>query len=140
MKTLTHKIWSRLRLENGQTFVEFAFVLPILALLLFGILQFGLTFHNYLSITDATRVGARAAAVKRSDPCTAAEDAIHRTVSPKQSSMIVFEADWCEVEDLDGDGTDDSVTIKISYPYRIGLPGFSLPPGDLTASAAERLE
>ena len=42
---------------------EFALVLPILALLLFGIVQFGLVFNNYLTLTDAVRSGARKAAV-----------------------------------------------------------------------------
>ena len=65
MQIRTHKIWSKLKRENGQAFVEFAIVLPVLVMLVLGICQFGLAFHNYLSITDATRVGARAAAVKR---------------------------------------------------------------------------
>ena len=72
MKTLTHKIWSRLQREDGQAFVEFVIVLPLLVMLVLGICQFGLAFHNYLSITDATRVGARAAAVKRTAGACAA--------------------------------------------------------------------
>jgi len=49
---------------------EFALVLPILALLLFGVIQFGIVFNNYITLTDATRAGARKAAVSRraSDP------------------------------------------------------------------------
>ena len=45
-------------------------------MLVLGIAQFGLAFRNYLSITDATRVGARAAAVKRTAGACAA--ATHR--------------------------------------------------------------
>ena len=49
---------------------EFALVLPILTLLLFGVIQFGLVFNNYLTMTDAVRAGARKGAVGRhlSDP------------------------------------------------------------------------
>ena len=44
---------------------EFALVLPVLVALLLAIIQFGIVFNNYLTITDATRAGARKAAVSR---------------------------------------------------------------------------
>ena len=53
------------RSEGGQTMTEFAVVLPILAFVLFAIMQFGITFNNYLSLTDAVRAGARTAAASR---------------------------------------------------------------------------
>jgi Flp pilus assembly protein TadG len=137
MRTLTHKLWSQLPCTNGQAFVEFALVMPLLVLLLMGILQFGLAFHNYLSITDATRVGARAAAVKRTaGACAAATTAIQNTVSAKQWSEISTRI-TCTTPD--GTDTGDPVKVTVDYPYSIGLPGFSAS-GDLTASATERLE
>jgi Flp pilus assembly protein TadG len=136
MTTLTHKIWSKLRREGGQSFVEFAFVLPLLVLLVFGITQFGLAFHNYLAITDAARVAARAAAVKRtSNPCV--------TVVPPAVHAAVSEAQWARVSSritcTAGPNVGDQVKITIKYPYTIGLPGISAS-GDLTASATERME
>jgi Flp pilus assembly protein TadG len=135
MKTLTHKISSRLQRQDGQAFVEFVIVLPLLVLLVFGITQFGLAFRNHLAITDAARVAARAAAVKRtSSPCTAATTAIQNTVSAGQwaqvSSRITCAA---------GPNVGDQVKITIKYPYSIGLPGVSAS-GDLTSSATERME
>ncbi len=53
--------------ETGQTMAEFAIVLPVLCVLLFGIIQFGIVFNNYVTLTDAVRAGARTAAVSRSD-------------------------------------------------------------------------
>ena len=89
MQTPTHKISPRLRRDDGQAFVEFAIVLPLLVMLVLGICQFGLAFHNYLSITDAARVGARAAAVNRTTgACAAARTAIQNTVSATQWSKI----------------------------------------------------
>jgi Flp pilus assembly protein TadG len=135
MRTLTHKTWSRLQRQDGQAFVEFVIVLPLLVLLVFGITQFGLAFRNYLAITDAARVAARAAAVKRTnDPCGAATTAIQNTVSARQwaqvSSRITCTA---------GPNVGDQVNITIEYPYTIGLPGINAS-GDLTASATERME
>jgi len=54
-----------IRSEQGQSVTEFALVLPILALLLFAVIQFGITFNNYVTLTDATRAGARKAAIGR---------------------------------------------------------------------------
>jgi Flp pilus assembly protein TadG len=137
MRTHTHKLWLRLRRTEGQAFVEFVIVLPLLVMLVMGIVQFGLAFHNYLSITDATRVGARAAAVKRtSGACAAATTAIQNTVSAKQWSTISSRI-TCTTPD--GTDTGDQVIVVVTYPYSIGLPGFSAS-GDLTASATERLE
>lgn len=44
--------------------VEAAIVLPVLLLVLFGILEFGLMFRTALTISDATRSGARVAAAQ----------------------------------------------------------------------------
>ena len=47
---------------------ELAIVLPVLLVLLLGIVQFGVAFNNYISLTDAVRAGARKAAVSRNSP------------------------------------------------------------------------
>jgi Flp pilus assembly protein TadG len=138
MRTHTHKLWLRLRRTEGQAFVEFVIVLPLLVMLVMGIVQFGLAFHNYLSITDATRVGARAAAVKRtSGACAAATTAIQNTVSAKQWSQVSSRI-TCTTPD--GTDTGDRVIVKVDYPYSIGLPGDINFDGLLTATATERLE
>jgi Flp pilus assembly protein TadG len=138
MQTTQHKNWERLRADDGQSFVEFAIVLPLLVLLVFGIAQVGVAFHNYLAITDAARVGARAAAVKRtSTPCAtngAARTAIQNTVSTSQWAQIST-----RITCIAGPNVGDQVKITIKYPYSIGLPGVSAS-GDLTASATERME
>jgi Flp pilus assembly protein TadG len=53
--------------QQGQTLVEFALVMPILILILFGILEFGRIFFSYIVITNAAREGARAGAVGKPD-------------------------------------------------------------------------
>ena len=53
------------RSESGQAMVEFAIVAPLLLVLVFGIIQFGIVFNHYMTLTDAVRAGARQAAVSR---------------------------------------------------------------------------
>lgn len=47
------------RREAGASLVEFALILPLLLLLVFGIISFGLIFHAKLSITDGAREAGR---------------------------------------------------------------------------------
>lgn len=49
--------------ERGITAVEFALLLPLVALILFGIIEFGLILYDQAVITNASRDGARAGIV-----------------------------------------------------------------------------
>jgi Flp pilus assembly protein TadG len=49
--------------ERGAAAVEFALVLPILLMLIFGIVDFGRMLSAKITITEAAREGARAAAL-----------------------------------------------------------------------------
>ena len=53
----------RLRSEEGASAVEFAIIAPLLFMLLFGIVGFGLAFLRVQSIRAAVREGGRTAAV-----------------------------------------------------------------------------
>jgi uncharacterized protein (UPF0333 family) len=57
----------QLRDNRGQALLEFALVLPVLLLLVFGIIEFGLIFFDNLVITQAAREGARVGVVGGSD-------------------------------------------------------------------------
>ena len=52
--------------QKGATAVEFAIILPLLLLLIFGIIEFGLFLFNRHVITNAVREAARAGIVVRS--------------------------------------------------------------------------
>jgi Flp pilus assembly protein TadG len=57
------KITSRAHGEEGAAAVEFALIVGVLALLIFGMLQFGLAFFQLQNLRAATREGARIGAV-----------------------------------------------------------------------------
>lgn len=54
---------SRRRDEKGAAAVEFALVMPILMILIFGIVDFGLAINQYATASNAAREGVRAAAL-----------------------------------------------------------------------------
>ena len=51
------------RADSGQSLVEFAVILPVFVLILFGMLEFGFMFSHNLTLQYATREGARTGAL-----------------------------------------------------------------------------
>jgi Flp pilus assembly protein TadG len=114
-----------------------AIVLPILAALLLAIAQFGILFNNYITLTDATRTGARKAAISRfvGDSGTAAAQAVRSAASSlnqTELTVTVTSGNW-EVP-----GSDVNVTA--TYPYSVSILGWIVTSGSLTSTTKERLE
>lgn len=122
--------------EKGQSATELALVLPVFCLLLFGIIQFGILFNNYVTVTDAARAGARKAAVSRLEPnpCAAAEEAVRKSAGGLDQSKLVVKV--CPTTWQPG----ADVTVEASYPYEINLLGFVAASGNLTSKTTERVE
>jgi hypothetical protein len=54
--------------ERGAALVEAALVSPLIIVLLFGLLEFGMLFKDYLTVANATRAGARIGSAEGSNP------------------------------------------------------------------------
>jgi Flp pilus assembly protein TadG len=57
------RLGRRARDERGAAAVEFALVLPVLLLIIFGIIDFGRMLYTKITITEAAQTGARAGAI-----------------------------------------------------------------------------
>jgi Flp pilus assembly protein TadG len=126
----------QIRNEQGQTMTEFALVLPVLALILFAVIQFGIVFNNYVTLTDATRAGARKAAVSRDDPNRDAD-----VMAAVQSSASDLDASKLSVSPPTSTWDSGSdVTVTASYPYSISLLGLVVKSGRLSSTTTERVE
>ncbi|MBA2359892.1 MAG: pilus assembly protein [Actinobacteria bacterium] len=114
---------------------EFALVLPLLALLLFAVIQFGITFNHYITLTDAVRAGARKAAVSRhmKDPegSTIAQVEAAATDLKPADLAVAVESSWQPGEE---------VRVSASYPYSISLLGLVVKKGRLNSATIERVE
>ena len=130
---------SRVREERGQTAVEFALVAPILIVLLLGVIQIGVAFHDYVTLTDAARAGARKAIVARfhSGTLTDAVTAVRSSASDLNQTNL-----GVSVTDPAWNTPGSTVTVTATYPYSINIPllGLSVMSGNLTATAKEQLE
>ncbi|HEV7640759.1 MAG TPA: TadE/TadG family type IV pilus assembly protein [Gaiellaceae bacterium] len=126
--------------EDGQAAAEMALILPLLAAILLAIAQFGIAFNNYITLTDATRAGARKAAVSRfvGDNGTSAGAAVRAAASnlkqsgPGSLSVDVNATNWTV--------PGSEVTVTATYPYSINILGWTIAGGYLTSTTKERLE
>jgi Flp pilus assembly protein TadG len=127
-----------IRDERGQTMVEFALVVPILCLVLFGVIQFGALYNDYVTLTDASRVGARKAAVSRhaADPAGSAEASARASASGLDPAKLDVNVNV----GAGGWEHGEAVTVEATYPYNISLLGFVVASGDLSAETTERVE
>jgi Flp pilus assembly protein TadG len=110
--------------SRGAAIVEFAVVLPILLLLVFGIIDFGLLFYNDLRLTQAARDAARYVSV---NDVAVANDTIDDAVA-----QLVNVDPLTRDIDQGGQGEASTVTLVGTYSWLTPLPG--LIPG-LGASA-----
>lgn len=61
--------WLRRGRDNrGASLVEFALILPVFSLLLFGLIDFGMVFGGYITLENQVNGAARAIAVGRTAP------------------------------------------------------------------------
>jgi Flp pilus assembly protein TadG len=131
------------RRQEGQALVEFAFVVPVLLLLVLGIIQFGILFNNYITLTDAVRAGARQAAVSRTlpNPTQVTSDRVRRSAAGLDSNKLtVSVAVWDPATSSAIWAQGGDVTVTARYPFSINLMGFVVRTGNLKAETTERVE
>jgi Flp pilus assembly protein TadG len=115
------------RADRGAAVVELALVLPVLAMLLFGIVEFGRGYSAQVELTSAVREGARAAALKTGDPVTVVKGAAG---SLDPAKITVTPGPACLP------GADAVVTA--TYPFTYEVPFFGSRTATLDAKAVMR--
>ncbi len=113
--------------EKGAAMVEFSLILPLLAVLLFGVVEFSLLLFNKQVITNASREGARAGIVAQTPRLTLAD--IQQVVNDYTGShLITFGIASAPVTIIDNSGGTafgDDLTVTVSYQYDfLVLPNF----------------
>ena len=139
------------RNHRGASAVEFALVLPILMVLLFGIIEFGLLMYNKAVITNASREAARAGIVFSPRPD---EATIEQVVRNYADAHVISFPKGVTTPNVPRACTafGENLTVDVSYPHHflvfsglVGLLGSGGPgamPGTviLTARTVMRCE
>jgi len=117
------------RREEGASAVEFAILAPLLFMLLFGIIGFGLAFLQVQSIRTAVREGGRYAATGASTSSTQDRviDASSGSVPSNLKSSISVTADGSA-----GGGLPPCSHNNIGRNVNVSFPTSSLPGGGVT--------
>jgi hypothetical protein len=108
--------------DTGAELVEFAIVLPLLLLVLFGIVDFGMLFQRYQVVTNAAREGARVAVLPLYDDAdVAARVSQYLTAAGLTETPTVPPPDRASVS-LGGQCIN-VVTVSVDYPYTYSALG-----------------
>ena len=145
--------------DEGSTVVEFALILPMLLMLTTGILVFGVVMNNYMQLTYAVIVGARAVANGSGitlDPCATASSAIIAAAAALNPSKMKFTYSFggnpqnsatCSSPSLESGAaaelkTGTVVVVTVQYPLNLSAFGnrFSANNAVMEASSSELVQ
>lgn len=115
--------------DRGQSTVEFALVLPLVAILLLGFLQAGIFLRDHLLVQSAAREGAREAAV------TADRSRIERAAMRSAGGL-----DVTVNVDRGADRGDPVSVVVTARPTAIPLVGAIVSGQSLRSEAVMRVE
>jgi Flp pilus assembly protein TadG len=124
--------------QKGNVLVEFALILPVFALLLFGMISFSVALYNKTVLTMASREGARAGAKYVAGQA----DNTSRITNAKAATTLATNSliSFGSVTSAPPSATivNDILTVKANYDYT-GLYIFSNPL-KISAQTSMRLE
>ena len=100
------RVWRKS--EDGGTAVEFAFVLPVLLMIIAGIMQFGAIFFLQNNMANAAREAARALAVGSIASTTESEDLVEQKLI---NWGVTFDVQTTIPDPADPNDTDYTVVI-----------------------------
>ena len=131
----------KLRSESGASAVEFALLLPVLMLILFGIIEFGMALYRQAILTNASREGARLAIVASVPPITNA--AVDTKIDAYLTAAGINPGTVTRNTPVITGGTGSNVTVTLTLPYTyVVLPGLTsiTPSINLVATTVMRHE
>jgi Flp pilus assembly protein TadG len=140
-------IRTKAREEDGAAAVEFALIVGLLAILIFGLLEYGIAFWQVQNLRAATREGARVAAVggDRAEIMDAMENSSAGSITGGETFLTTPGGDPPCTDDTEGGQvtvtlSNGSLTPAVREAFEVSIP--FLPPISLnpTLSGTFRCE
>lgn len=107
--------------ERGQSMVEFALILPLLLMLVFGIIEFGNAWRTSQLLTNFAREGARRAVVPNAPPDAQLRQDIQNMMTANglspSAANIEFECAGSAGGTCGSGASGQPETVRISYDY-----------------------
>ncbi len=105
--------------DRGAVAAEFALLLPVLMLILFGAIEFGMMMYGREVVTNATREGARYGIVAQSPPVTSGQMITQATTyltgTGVNPASVIFSVPAC----CGVTGTPVTLSATYQYPWLI---------------------
>jgi Flp pilus assembly protein TadG len=150
-KKSSAELQTRSRRRRGQSLVEFSLIMPVLFLTMTGLLSFGMTMHDYLSLTNGVNYGAQVLSMSRgqtADPCATAVAAVESAAPSLASANLTF---TYSINGTSYSGTSctagaanmlQGVTARVTvgYPCVLAVYGLAAPGCGLKSTTAELIQ
>ena len=115
--------------ERGAAAVEFALIAPLLFMLIFGIIQFGLAWSQKEIFVQAAREGARYAAVGCESSCTGSE-----VEDRVRAAAVGYEVDGpISVSPNGCSSANSDPTVEVSWTQEFNIDIPFVPPVNVDA-------
>ena|SRR5579885_3547641 len=103
--------------DDGVSLVEFAFVVPVFLLLLFGMIDFGRAYSTSVTLTNAVREGARYGITNPTDT-SGIIAAVQNAAGPYNDASLIIPNPTCSASCTSG----QSVVVTSSYSFSFITP------------------
>ena len=114
----------RWKSERGAELIEFAFVLPLLLLVVAGIIDFGFLFREFEVITNAAREGSRLISLGDSYKDVDVQSRVAQYATASGLDATLLPAPIVESVDIDTpNGTASGHRITVFYFHQYGVLG-----------------
>jgi Flp pilus assembly protein TadG len=104
--------------DRGASLVEFALIMPLLLVLIFGMVDAGWAFFQNLEVRHGAREGARLAVVKFGDEAAIIAETCARMNDPGPSVQVTVASDSADI------GGKVSVTVTNDHKSIVGFVPF----------------
>jgi len=120
-------IRNRTSRDEGVAAVEFALILPVLALILFGVLEFGRVWSQYQVFQGAAREGARCAAVASTSDCVVQTeiDQAAAPYDPDTNATVQLVGGGARPDGCTDADTGKDVEVFWAQPMDVNIPFWS---------------
>ncbi|TAK71071.1 MAG: hypothetical protein EPO13_00810 [Actinomycetota bacterium] len=142
-----HRRVSRAQLDRGAAAVEFALVLPVLVILVFGVVGLGILLSQKLALSNAAQAAARFGVVRPIGgpaPTCAQIEAVARDALTGQLAIAAPAATaGCSTNppcDAPSPGAFSDLTVTVSYDVTLSIPLVLNNSFTLTSAATYRCE
>lgn len=116
--------WNRNGAARGQGLLEFALLLPVLILVVFGVLDLGRAFFAQIAITNAARVGARSYAFNKELTVAQIQEKAKdelRTYGLNPSQVTVTVTCTGTPSAPPNCASEQTIRVTVSYPFQLTM-------------------